>query len=120
MNVFTGILLIIYATISTGALLLMRTGMANGSFHFEIWPHLSLTLNYLLIAGILLYMVSFITWLIIIRLAPLATAYPISVGLVQLFLLVVSARLHHRIPSVAIIGSVLVIAGITFLTMAAN
>ena len=74
--------------------------------------------SYRLVLGIILYVASFVTWLLIIRYAPVVIAYPLSIGLIQLFLMVGSHLvLHSRVTSVTIVGSVLVLAGVILLSM---
>ena len=111
-------LFVFYAMMSTLALLLMKLGLSSPSFHVQLHPTVSISLSYRLILGIILYVASFVTWLLIIRYAPVVIAYPLSIGLIQLFLMVGSHLvLHSRVTSVTIVGSVLVLAGVILLSM---
>lgn len=118
MNPSHWFLFIFYALMSTAALLLMKAGLSNSAFHVHLRPNFSATLGYTLILGMLLYVMSFLTWLIIIRTAPMTIAYPLSIGLIQLFLMGGSYfLLHGKISVYTVLGSVLVLAGIVLLSV---
>ncbi|MDA8195378.1 MAG: hypothetical protein M0Z53_15500 [Thermaerobacter sp.] len=119
MNVSSWVLFVVYALMSTAALLLMKSGLASPSFHLQTRPNFSLTLNYALVSGVALYVASFLTWLSIIRTASVVIAYPLSIGLIQLFLLGASYLLmHQRISVYTIIGAAFVLCGIALLSIA--
>ncbi len=112
------LLFVFYAMMSTLALLLMKSGLSSPSFHVQFHPTVSLSFNYRLILGIILYIASFLTWLLIIRHASVVIAYPLSIGLIQLFLMVGSHLIFHsRLTLVTIVGSILVLAGVVLLSM---
>lgn len=112
------ILFVTYATISTAALLLMKSALTSPSFHLQIHPTLSISLSYRLMLGLFLYVTSFLTWLTIIRSASVVMAYPLSVGLVQLFLILGSRFfLASRLTGFTILGSLFIVAGIVLLSM---
>lgn len=112
------LLFVAYAAISTAALLLMKSALTSSSFHLHVHPALSISLSYRLILGVLLYIASFVTWLTIIRNTSLAMAYPLSIGLVQLFLMLGSRFfLASRVTWFTVLGSLFIVAGIVLLSM---
>jgi drug/metabolite transporter (DMT)-like permease len=112
------LLFVFYAMMSTIALLLMKSGLSSPSFHGQLHPMISISFSYRLILGVALYIASFVTWLLIIRHASVVIAYPLSIGLIQLFLMVGSHLfLHSRLTLMTILGSILVLAGVVLLSM---
>lgn len=119
MTLTNWLLMIVYAILSSTALMLMKAGLVNPSFHVQIRPQFSITLSYTMLVGIGLYIASFMTWLGIIRNAAIVLAYPLSIGLVQLMLLVAYRfLLHQRLSASVILGSALILAGIVVLSRA--
>ncbi len=111
-------LFVLYAMMSTIALLLMKSGLSSPSFHVQLHPMISISFSYRLVLGMSLYIASFVTWLLIIRHASVVIAYPLSIGLIQFFLMVGShIFLHSRLTVITIIGSVLVLAGVVLLSL---
>lgn len=111
-------LFVFYAMMSTLALILMKSGLSSPSFHVQLHPTVSISFSYRLVLGMVLYIASFATWLLIIRHASVVIAYPLSIGLIQLFLMISSHLfLHNRLTLITIIGSVLVLAGIVLLSL---
>ncbi len=109
---------VFYALLSSAALLLMKTGLSYQAFHVQWRPHFLITLPYSLVMGVGLYVFSFLMWLIIIRNTPVVVAYPLSVGLIQLFLLLGSTGFFHtRISVYTLLGSLLILAGIILLSL---
>ncbi|AUW94931.1 hypothetical protein [Sulfobacillus sp. hq2] len=119
MTLTNWLLIIFYAILSSSALMLMKAGLANPSFHLQVRPQFSIMLSYTAVVGIVLYIASFITWLGIIRNTTIVLAYPLSIGLVQL-VLVATYRLllHQRLSVPIVLGSALILAGIVVLSRA--
>lgn len=119
MNLTSWLLMILYAIISSAALLLMKAGLVNPSFHVQIRPQFSITLSYTLVACVSLHIASFVTWLGIIRNTTIVIAYPLSIGLGQLMLLeAFRLLLHQRLSASIILRSALILAGIMVLSRA--
>lgn len=102
----------LYVCSSVGGLLLFKIGSKNlkfgvGTNGFDI------SINWLVIFGILLYMISFILWLIIVSKMNLSIAMPIQVGVVNILVLIVSTLvLKESVSITQWIGTVIIIGGL--------
>lgn len=67
--------------------------------------------------GAMLYLGSFVLWLLILRCFPLSTAYPLAVGLTLSGTTAVSVfMLRESMPSGKVVGILLIIAGVIFVS----
>lgn len=109
----TGGLLIGYAIASATALTLMKSAMGNSPFSNP--KGLAL-----LAVGSLLYALSFLLWLGILRQWPLAIAYGSCITLTLLLVTIIGWVLFGEEPTpMSILGSVLVVSGVLALALAA-
>lgn len=112
------LLLAVYAMISSSALLLLKVGLTLPSFHLEIRPNLSVGLNPQVIWGVLLYGISFLGWVVLIRHLNVSLAYPVSVGLIQISLMVSAMLLFHQRPSsLVFVGVGLIVLGVALVSI---
>ncbi|MDD2435450.1 MAG: EamA family transporter [Bacilli bacterium] len=81
------LLFALYILLSAGGLTLFKIGSKDFVFNI-IDNNINLSINWYLIAGILSYISSFFLWLYIITKMKLSIAMPISVGLVNIFVLI--------------------------------
>jgi drug/metabolite transporter (DMT)-like permease len=66
--------------------------------------------------GMLLYITSFVIWMVILSRNQLSTSYPVAIGLTLVFTTIVSALLlHETITAPQLLGIGLVIAGIALI-----
>ncbi len=112
---FEHIALIIYVSASTAGVLIIKNVL--NTLHYKNTHGLIYQLfNLNLIFGICLYIVSFITWLYVLSKMSLNTAYPITVTLSFLAILVFSTLLLKENFTLNMgIGSLLCIVGIIFI-----
>ncbi|WP_429950373.1 hypothetical protein [Enterococcus sp. AZ101] len=111
------ILFFIYVVLSSLGLILFKLGskdltmlLQNGLF--------SLSMSWIVIAGILCYLASFLLWLVIVNKSELSYIYPLSIACINIAILVGSYfLLHETIGAREIIGTVVIIAGIAIMKL---
>ena len=105
-------LFIIYVLLSAGGMILFKLGARDLSVSAKL-PSLSVTLNAWMLLGIAFYCVSFVLWLVIASRLPLSFAMPVSVGLVNICVLIGAVLvLHEKIMPVQWAGVGVIIAGL--------
>lgn len=110
------ILFSIYVFLSAGGLILFKLGSKNLQIHLSN-SDFSVSGNWFIILGILFYLCSFILWLVIVNMTKLSLALPISVGIVNVLVLVGSALVLQEVISVVQwIGAAVIIIGILILS----
>ena len=81
------ILFAVYVLLSAGGLTLFKLGSKDLIFNM-VNNHINISLNWYIIAGTLSYISSFILWLYIITKMKISLAMPISVGLVNVLVII--------------------------------
>lgn len=106
------VLFIIYVCLSAGGLILFKLGSNSTSLQFQTGIfNLNISLN--MILGILCYACSFVLWLVIVGMLDLSFAMPLSVGLVNLLVLIGSSLvLNETITVTQWIGVSIIIFGL--------
>jgi multidrug transporter EmrE-like cation transporter len=70
-------------------------------------------LNPILVCGVIVYGMSFLTWIYVIKNTQVSVAYPLVVGLTTIFTLIYGYFLQHEVvSSVRLVSTALVIIGI--------
>ena len=106
------ILFVLYVLLSAGGLILFKLGSGDFSVALSV-PRINVSLSIWALLGILSYCVSFVLWLIIISRISLSFAMPLSVGLVNICVLIgAAAVLHERIQPVQWIGTGVILVGL--------
>lgn len=111
---FTWILLITQAAISSGGLLMLRHSMPQILDRTTSTPFSAWVWGFL---GVLFYGTSFILWLYILSRHPVSFAYPLTIGLTLALTVIGSAViLHERVSGLQIVGIILMAVAAVFLT----
>ncbi len=96
----------------------MKLGLTRYYFKISIIPHPEFHLNYFFLSGVFLYSISFLIWLYILQRTTIDFAYPISIGVTQLFIFSASTIiLHQKLNAMIITGSLFITLGITFMLL---
>ena len=111
------ILFLIYVLMSSGGLILFKLGSKNLSFNINS-TGFNLSLNWIMLCGILCYLCSFVLWLVIVSKMNLSVAMPISVGLVNVLVLVGSLLvLNEKISIMQWVGTGVIIFGLFLINL---
>lgn len=106
------IMFIMYVLFSAGGLILFKLG-TNGAEVKITTEFFSLKFSWIMLLGILFYACSFILWLLIVNSLDLSYAMPLSVGFVNLFVLIGSwLVLNENITFFQWIGAAVIIIGL--------
>lgn len=106
------LLFAVYIILTVSGLMLFKLGSTDLSM--KIVHHIiNFSINSKFILGLLCYLSSFLLWLYIIAKMKLSLALPISVGLVNLLVLICSALIiGEKITSLQWIGVIIIIVGL--------
>jgi len=116
------LLILLYLLLSTAGLMLVKTGL--NQFHFQT-HHIEEYRRFIgyayrhpgMIFGLLIYISSFLCWLILLSKRQLTTIFPLVIGLSYASILIASIFfLKEEIDLFKMIGIVLIGAGIFFVT----
>ena len=110
-------LFILYVFLSAGGLVLFKLGSKD--LHIQLSnSNFSLSGNWFVIIGIIFYLCSFILWLYIVSTTKLSLVLPISIGVVNILVLLGSAMFLKEIISIVQwIGAIIIIFGIFILSI---
>lgn len=110
--------IIIYVLLSSFGLVLLKIG-SNKSFGISIHNgNFMLKFNYIILIGMGMYVLSFITSLIAMKGINLNVFYPISAGLVYILIGLLSfLLLHEKISLRQIVGMVIILVGVTIMNV---
>lgn len=110
--------IILYALFSATGLVFLKLGTKR-DFNISFDRHaFSFQVNYLLVLGLLFYIVSFLLSLSIMKKANLSIFYSVSVGFVYICVCIMSYFvLKETISVVQLIGMSLILAGIVMMTI---
>lgn len=116
-NMMIILLFIIYVCLSAGGLILFKLGSGETTFMISM-SKLQFELSLKMIAGILCYGLSFVLWLVIVSKMQLSVAMPLSVGLVNLMVLLGSSMiLKENINICQWIGVIIIVIGLAFINI---
>lgn len=101
-----------YSILSALGMVLMKMG--GESTRFKKKPiGVSIDLDYRLLLGVIMYFLSFIFWIIILKLFPVVYISPIVYGINFLFIVLFSSiLLKEKVTMQGIIGAITIIAGV--------
>lgn len=114
-SVSTPILFAVYTVLSVGGMVLVKH--AAPALKAAMAQHGSIVNPALLVGGgAAMYVLGFLTWMVILIRSPLTVAYPVAVGLTMTFSTVCAVLfLRETVTWSTLAGSVLVFAGIVLL-----
>ncbi|MEG0034929.1 MAG: EamA family transporter [Bacilli bacterium] len=105
-------LFLIYVCLSAGGLILFKLGSKDVALNITS-QFFSMKFSWLMLLGILCYAGSFVLWLVIVSSLKLSYAMPMSVGLVNLLVLIGSILvLNEKVGMLQWIGTVVIIIGL--------
>ncbi|MFO0862168.1 MAG: hypothetical protein U0516_00380 [Candidatus Saccharibacteria bacterium] len=112
------ILLPLYVLATSAALIIIKLSTANGAPIYYLNNKLHFNINLLTILGLVLYVVSFLTYLLLISKFELGYIIPLTTGLVYILIFTASYFIFKEVFSVPkILGITLIIAGILLLNL---
>ena len=113
----TVILIIIFLITSTIGLLLLKSGMKSFDIDFQsVLGNFKIVINLKLIVGLLIYIISFLTWIVILARKELSFIYPIIIGLSYIAITCTAIIILHESLSVAkVMAIILICCGIIIL-----
>jgi small multidrug resistance pump len=110
-------LFIIYILLSAGGLILFKLGSKDLVVNI-INGQINLIFNWYLVCGLISYVVSFILWLYIITQTKLSLSLPISVGLVNICVLIgASLFVGENVSMLQWLGVIIIIIGLIILNL---
>ncbi len=112
------LLLIIYVASSSLGLVLLKVGLNNGTLITLHSAFLELKLHTFLMAGIVLYVLSFLLNMIVMSRFNLSYVYPISAGLIYIAILVFSLLiLKEQMSLMQVTGTIFILIGIIIMNI---
>lgn len=106
------ILLIIYVLFSSLGMVLIKKGGSNSLVDFTS-KKLEISITWVVLLGLLMYLISFIIWIVVLQLFPLTYISPIAYGLVFISIAVFSYYiLGIKLTKAQLIGAAFIIVGI--------
>lgn len=110
--------LIIYVCLSAMGLTLIKVGLGKQTSLSLDTNGFSLSFSWILIAGMCLYILSFLTSLLVMKGMNLSIYYPLSAGLIYIFVCVLSVIvLKEKIGMIQLIGMAVIFAGILIMNI---
>lgn len=108
------ILLIIYVLFSSLGMVLIKKGGSNS--HVSITSkNFEISITWVVVLGLLMYLISFILWIVVLQLFPLTYISPIAYGLVFISIAVFSYFiLGIKLTKGQLVGAAFIIMGIFF------
>lgn len=105
----------LYVCLSAGGLILFKLGSQTADLHVSI-ASFEIAFSWKMIAGIFCYGFSFILWLLIVSKMDLSVAMPLSVGIVNMLVLLGSSFiLKENVNVYQWTGVVIIIIGLCFI-----
>ena len=110
--------LIIYVCLSATGLTLIKLGLGKDSTLLLNKGGFNLNLSWILVLGACLYVVSFLTSMVVMKGMNLSVFYPLSAGLIYIAVCVLSfLLLKEKITTTQLIGMVVILAGIVIMNL---
>ncbi len=107
----------LYLFCSVGGLTLVKVGAAHNGFTTGA-GFFNLQLSYTTLIGLVLYILSFIMWIVIVQKFNLSYIQPLTTGLSYVLIIAASLFiLHESIGSMQWIGLVLILAGVVCMNL---
>lgn len=110
--------LVIYVCLSAMGLTLIKVGLGKQT-SLSLDPNgFSLSFSWILVAGMCLYILSFLTSLLVMKGMNLSIYYPLSAGLIYILVCVLSVIvLKEKIGMIQLIGMAVIFAGILIMNI---
>ena len=106
------LLFLLYICLSAGGLILFKLGSKGAMFHLQS-DRFTVSISWVMVLGIVCYALSFLLWLGIVSALELSYAMPLSVGLVNILVLIGSSLvLNETISIMQWIGVCIIIVGL--------
>ena len=113
--------LIIYVCLSATGLTLIKLGLGKDSTLLLNKGGFSLNLSWILVLGACLYVVSFLTSMVVMKGMNLSVFYPLSAGLIYIAVCILSfLLLKEKITVTQLIGMAVILAGIVIMNLNKN
>ena len=110
--------LIIYVCLSATGLTLIKLGLGKDSTLLLNKGGFSLNLSWILVLGACLYVVSFLTSMVVMKGMNLSVFYPLSAGLIYIAVCILSfLLLKEKITTMQLIGMAVILAGIVIMNL---
>lgn len=108
-------LLLLYVVLSSMGLIIFKMGTTANSFSLNLFGF-NLCLSWQMILGVICYGLSFLLWLYIVSKNNLTYIYPVSIALINIFIVVGSLTLlKENITFMQGIGIIIVIIGVVLM-----
>ena len=105
--------LLVYVCLSAMGLTLIKIGTSRDCTLAFTNKSFSMEMNYVLIVGMIIYVASFLTSMVVMKGMNLSVFYPLSAGLIYIVVCVVSFFvLKEKISMTQLIGMAIILAGI--------
>lgn len=105
--------LLVYVLLSATGLTIIKIGISKGATLLFTKTGLSLAVNWVLLVGMLLYVVSFLCSMVAMKSMNLSVFYPVSAGLIYIVVLILSVIvLREKISAIQLIGMIIIFVGI--------
>ena len=112
------VILVLYILTTVTALVVLKLGTSTGLPVTYIDSKLQFNINFYTVAGILLYGLSFVTYVYLISKNELGYIIPLAAAFVYILIFLASAVVFKEVFTLTkIIGIVLIIAGLIFLNL---
>ena len=113
--------LIIYVCLSATGLTLIKLGLGKDSTLLLSKGGFNLNLSWTLVLGACLYVVSFLTSMVVMKGMNLSVFYPLSAGLIYIAVCILSfLLLREKITTTQLIGMAVILAGIVIMNLNKN
>lgn len=111
-------IILLYVMFSVSGLLMLKMGAVKGLELQLLGGKIQLTINTFLLIGICFYIIAFMMSLIAMKSMDLSVFYPISAGLVYVFICFFSyVLLNEKITISQIIGTVFILLGVLLMNL---
>ncbi|WP_195980089.1 EamA family transporter [Clostridium butyricum] len=111
------ILLFVYALLGALGMALIKKGGSNSSIN-KLNKMINVSLDYKFILGIIMYITSFVLWIIILQLFPIVYISPIAYGINFIFIAFFAFLfLKEKMRLMQIIGVIIIILGVLLVSL---
>lgn len=110
--------LLIYVCLSAAGLTMIKIGLGRGSTLVLDKAGFTLQFNWLLVLGMCVYVISFLTSLLVMKKMDLSLYYPLSAGMVYIIVCVISVLvLKEKLTVTQLVGMAVIFAGIIIMNL---
>ena len=109
----------LYILLSTTGMLLIKTGSSGTSFNIS-GGIFNVSINYILLIGMMLYIFSFILFIILVTKSNLSYIYPVSAGIINIVTFCLGVFvLKERYNMISIAGLICIVVGVMLMSIKA-